>query len=97
MRAAPPPFAVESPANYGAVSPKPGRGLDDELFDDQFLGGALHTAAYDVSPDGRFLMVKQGATSDQTSAAPQIVVVQNWFEELRRPPPGGCGEAPATS
>ncbi len=38
---------------------------------------------YDVSPDGRrFLMVKEaGADSD---ARPQIIVVQNWFEELRR-------------
>ena len=38
---------------------------------------------YDVSPDGqRFLMIKAGG-SDQ-AAAPQIVVVQNWFEELTR-------------
>jgi len=36
---------------------------------------------YDVSPDGkRFLMVKQPANQ----AAPQIVVVQNWLEELKR-------------
>jgi serine/threonine-protein kinase len=36
---------------------------------------------YDVSTDGqRFLMVKQPANH----AAPQIVVVQNWFEELNR-------------
>jgi hypothetical protein len=36
---------------------------------------------YDVSTDGnRFLMVKQPANQ----AAPQIVVVQNWFEELNR-------------
>jgi eukaryotic-like serine/threonine-protein kinase len=36
---------------------------------------------YDVSPDGRrFLMVKQPATR----ASAQIVIVQNWFEELRR-------------
>ena len=36
---------------------------------------------YDVSTDGkRFLMVKQPANQ----AAPQIVVVQNWTEELKR-------------
>jgi eukaryotic-like serine/threonine-protein kinase len=36
---------------------------------------------YDVSTDGkRFLMVKQPANQ----AAPQIVVVQNWIEELKR-------------
>ena len=43
---------------------------------------------YDISPDGqRFLMIKAGGASDQV-AAPQIVVVQNWFEELRRLVPG---------
>jgi serine/threonine-protein kinase len=36
---------------------------------------------YDVSPDGqRFLMVKQSANQ---AAAPQIIVVQNWLEELK--------------
>jgi hypothetical protein len=30
----------------------------------------------------RFLMIKQG--SDQSAAPPQIVVVQNWHEELKR-------------
>ena len=37
---------------------------------------------YDVSGDGkRFLMVKPPA---KPAAAPRIIVVQNWFEELRR-------------
>jgi len=37
---------------------------------------------YDVSGDGlRFLMVKQ---DEEESAANQLVVVQNWFEELKR-------------
>jgi len=37
---------------------------------------------YDVSPDGeRFLMIRP---VEGTSATPQVVVVQNWFEELRR-------------
>ena len=35
-----------------------------------------------MSADGqRFLMVKPPA---KQAAAPQIIVVQNWFEELRR-------------
>ena len=39
---------------------------------------------YDVSPDGRrFLMIKE-AGADQGDAAPQIIVVQNWHEELKR-------------
>lgn len=38
---------------------------------------------FDIAPDGRrFLMIKQGGAND---AAPQnLIVVQNWFEELRR-------------
>ena len=43
--------------------------------------GLRDKPTYDVSTDGkRFLMVKQPANQ----AAPQIVVVQNWTEELKR-------------
>ena len=43
--------------------------------------GLRDKRTYDVSADGkRFLMVKQPANQ----AAPQIVVVQNWLEELKR-------------
>jgi eukaryotic-like serine/threonine-protein kinase len=43
--------------------------------------GSRFPRTYDVSADGqRFLMVKQPANQ----AAPQIVVVQNWIEELKR-------------
>ena len=39
---------------------------------------------YDVSRDGqRFLMIKADDIGEQ-AAPPQIVVVQNWFEELKR-------------
>jgi serine/threonine-protein kinase len=39
---------------------------------------------YDISPDGkRFLMIKQ-AGSEQAVSPPQIIVVQNWHEELKR-------------
>jgi hypothetical protein len=37
---------------------------------------------YDAAPDGRLLMVKPVADDD--GAPRQLVVVQNWFEELRR-------------
>jgi hypothetical protein len=36
--------------------------------------------SWDLAPDGRFLMIK--LPSAETSS--DIVVVQNWFEELRR-------------
>ena len=39
---------------------------------------------YDVSPDGqRFLMITDG-TPDGAAASPSLVVVLNWFEELKR-------------
>ena len=39
-------------------------------------------AHYDVSPDGRFAMVTSGNTGSDTVAAPKVILVQNWFEEL---------------
>jgi eukaryotic-like serine/threonine-protein kinase len=44
-------------------------------------GGRGGARTYDVSPDGRrFLMLK----GNGARAAPELVVVLNWFEELRR-------------
>jgi len=40
---------------------------------------------YDVSPDGqRFLMVKDGAPVDLNQTPATMVVVLNWFEELKQ-------------
>ena len=40
---------------------------------------------YDLAPDGRFLMVKESAVGDDAEGpAAQIILVQNWFEELKR-------------
>ncbi len=52
------------------------------LFEGQYLFdiGPTH---FDVARDGRFLMVKT-ATPDGNDGPTQIIVVQNWFEELRR-------------
>ena len=60
-----------------------------ELFDAQaYLVGPRAVGApgrtYDISPDGqRFLMVKE-SRSEQAAAQREIVVVQNWREELKR-------------
>jgi serine/threonine-protein kinase len=52
-----------------------------------FQGAYFVTQAartYDVSPDGsRFLMIKSAAPSINSPAV-QLVVVQHWFEELKR-------------
>ena len=47
---------------------------------EQYADGGNSGAMYDVLLDGRFVMVR-GADSEGTR---EIVLVQNWFEELRR-------------
>lgn len=61
----------------------PAKILEARYFTGGF-GAVTLGRTYDVSPDGRrFLMIEQGDSGSQTSTPPQIVVVQNWFEELR--------------
>jgi len=41
--------------------------------------------SYDVAPDGQqFLMINAGDPSNEGSAAPELIIVENWFEELKR-------------
>ena len=47
-----------------------------------FPGPAIRT--YDVAPDGRFLMIQSEAATQPDAAPSSIVVVQNWFEELKQ-------------
>jgi len=57
------------------------------LFMGEYVLASVPVANYDVSPDGqRFLMVKP---SEQAASLSQIVVVQNWFEELKQKVPTG--------
>lgn len=52
------------------------------LCDNPYLLSA-QPPSYDVAPDGRFLMIKP--IGGDTAVAPsQIVVIQNWLEELKR-------------
>ena len=53
------------------------------------IQGTVHLATdrstYDVSPDGkRFLMIKDARPPGEASPPSQLVVVQNWQEELKR-------------
>jgi hypothetical protein len=56
-----------------------------KLFDTPgFFNPAVPGRQRDIAPDGqRFLMIKEGG-GDQTTTPPQIIVVQNWHEELKR-------------
>ena len=60
-------------------------GPPQELFSGSFdAPGWEWDPLFDVAPDGRFLMMK----AHGTAARPQITIVTNWFEELRRLVPG---------
>ena len=64
------------------LQPAFGAGTPRMLFEGDYVGEVGRRANYDVTPDGqRFLMVK---ASEQESAATQIIVVENWFEGLKR-------------
>jgi serine/threonine-protein kinase len=67
--------AVEGGSTFRSGSPT--RLLEGPYF----LNAGNKGRTYDVSPDGqRFLMIKVGRGSAPTS----IIVVQHWFEELKR-------------
>jgi hypothetical protein len=52
------------------------------LFSHAFGPPIEGTPDYDVGSDGRFLLIKRDETA--RLAEPQIAVVLNWFEELKR-------------
>ena len=58
-------------------------GIPRVLFRGEYLSRAPRE--YDIHPDGRqFLMIKEGGTTDEVSTPTQIMVVLNWFQELKR-------------
>ena len=60
-------------------------GIPGLLFEGPYrFGFGTRPLPYDVSPDGqRFLMIKEPATREPSDQS-QIILVQNWFEELTR-------------
>jgi Tol biopolymer transport system component len=50
------------------------------VFETKYSGGNFYS--YDVTKDGRFLMLKEAIDADLSRA--RIVVVLNWFEELKK-------------
>ena len=59
-------------------------GTPEVLFEGEYFVG-ITGRAYDVAQDAeRFLMITQDGGAEDTSAPPSLILVQNWFEELRR-------------
>jgi hypothetical protein len=51
------------------------------LFDDVYLS-AKYSHNYDIHPSGKeFLMIKK---SPQDASPTEVIIVENWFEELKR-------------
>jgi hypothetical protein len=60
-------------------------GTVDLLFDLGPYSRLLRNRRIDISPEGdRFLMLKAGGGLDETAETTSIIVVQHWFEELKR-------------
>ena len=63
-------------------APAFGAGRSEEFFTESYI--VLIGRNYDIAPDGhRFLMVKPVETTEGGSRN-DVVLVQNWFEELKR-------------
>jgi hypothetical protein len=48
------------------------------------LGTAAGNRPYDIAPDGRFLIIRSGQEDAGVGTASNIILVLNWFEELKR-------------
>ena len=68
------------PVQTVPTEPSFAHGNAEEVFGGRYFGGSFGRT-YDISPDGeRFLMIKESAGSDSR----EFILVQNWFEELKR-------------
>ena len=70
---------VQTASSFSAGNPA-------KVFDTRYLI-PQNERTYDVSPDGqRFLMIKGRTSPDASATAPPstMVVVRNWFEELKQ-------------
>ena len=81
-------FYLVPPGKVMAVPVQPASsfaaGNPQVVFDGPYIA-PNNAFTYDVSPDGkRFLMIKAAQPTGAASAPPQLVVVLNWFEELKR-------------
>ena len=71
-------MTVTVSTDAGSLVPRFGRAA--VLLEGSYLSGG-----YDVSSDGqRFLVIREDSSSSDSSGGPDIILIQNWFEELKR-------------
>jgi WD40 repeat protein len=61
-------------------------GIPRVLFENRGYNAGGDSRPWDVGPDGRFLMLKE-SPSESIGGSQQIILVQNWFQELTRSVP----------
>jgi serine/threonine-protein kinase len=80
-------FGTENGRQLFAVDITPGSvltaGQPRVLLEDAMDPIVVGEQSYDVAPDGRFLVIRSEAAGIE-GTAPPIVLVQNWFEELKQ-------------
>jgi serine/threonine-protein kinase len=59
-------------------------GRPQVLFEFAMLPTAGGSRPYDITPDGRFLIIGSGQANVDGGSGSNLIVVQNWFEELKR-------------
>ena len=59
-------------------------GRPQVLFETGMLRQTAGSRPYDIAPDGRFVIIHSGQTEAAGDAASAMILVQNWFEELKR-------------
>jgi len=70
--------AVETEGEFSFAAPV-------QLFSGSYRSIAASVASsYDVARDGRFLMIQDEDAANTNAPPGSIVVVQNWFEELKQ-------------
>lgn len=59
-------------------------GRSQVLFEFVMVSPSGGSRRYDVTPDGRFVMIRSGQAEAGGGTATGIVLVQNWFDQLKR-------------
>ena len=54
------------------------------LFEDSMLAQATGFRPYDIAPDGRFVIIRRSQAKEVGSPESNLMLMQNWFEELKR-------------
>ena len=58
--------------------------LDPDWAEGLFYSNIHLTEHLAISPDGRFIVVRQAGVTDDPSSAHRVVIVQHWLPELLR-------------